>query len=73
MLIYGVARKSGWGVPTLVLQEEVTDQNELEKVCGTVKDAVLKGNLECPNLCAISVYDTKQVHFITMCNEKLSG
>ena len=71
VLIHGVARKSGRGVPSLVLQEEVSDKNEIEKVRGTVKAAVLKGDSECPNLCAISVYDTKPVHFITMCNEKI--
>ena len=22
----------------------------------------------CPDLCAVSIYDTKPVHFLTMCN-----
>jgi hypothetical protein len=35
---------------------------------GTVKAAVLKGDAECPNLMATSIYDTKPVHFLsTIC------
>jgi hypothetical protein len=36
---------------------------------GTVKAAVLEGDPDCPNLVAVSVYDTKPVHFITMVSE----
>ena len=71
VLIHGVARKSGRGVPNMVLQDEITDRKEVEKVRGTVKAAVLRGDPDCPNMCAVSVYDTKPVHFITMCNEKI--
>ena len=69
--IHGVARNSGRGVPSIVIQEETTDWKEVNKVRGTVKAVVLKGEPGCPNLCAISVYDTKPVHFITMCNENI--
>ena len=71
VLVHGVARKSGRGVPSIVLQDEITDRKAAEKVRGTVKAALLKGDTECPDLCAVSVYDTKPVHFLTMCNEKI--
>ena len=38
---------------------------------GTVKAAVLKGDKECPDLVASSVYDTKPVHFLLMVCESL--
>jgi hypothetical protein len=34
------------------------------KVRGTVKAAVLIGDVDCPNVVATSVYDTKPVHFL---------
>jgi Transposase IS4 len=68
ILIAGVARKSGRGIPMSVLQEDVKNVNEAFKVRGTVKAAVLMGDKDCENLVAVSVYDTKPVHFIsTIC------
>ena len=40
-------------------------------VQGTVKSVELKGGANCPNLCAVSVYDTKPVHFMTMANDRI--
>jgi Transposase IS4 len=71
VLLAGVTRKSGRGFPLSVLQEEVKNKNELLKVRGTVKAAVLDGDIECPNLLAVSVYDTKPVHFLTMNAEEI--
>jgi hypothetical protein len=65
VLIEGVGRKSGRGVPLHVIQEEVKKQHEAT-TRGTVKAAVLKGDPDCPDLVAVSVYDTKPVHFISM-------
>ena len=65
VLIAGVARKSGRGIPMSVLQEEVKNPNDAFKVRGTVKAAVLMGDKDCRDLVAISVYDTKPVHFIS--------
>ena len=68
VMIAGVARKTGRGVPNSVLQEEVKDKNAQQKVRGTVKAALLMGDKDVPNLVAVSVYDTKPVHFIsTVC------
>ena len=42
--------------------------NEICAVRGTVKAAVLEGDLDAPNLVAVSYYDQKPVHFLsTIC------
>ena len=70
VMVHGVTRKSGRGLPSCVLQEELKNQKEAEKVRGLTKAAVLEGDAECPNLVAFSVYDTKPVHFLSMsCTE----
>jgi hypothetical protein len=66
VLIAGVTRKSGRGIPLSVLQEEVKNKAQQEAIRGTVKVAVLKGDPDCPKLVAASVYDTKPVHFLSM-------
>jgi hypothetical protein len=69
VLIHGVTRKGGRGLPSSVLQEEVKNKKEQMAVRGTVKATVLIGDPECPDLVATSVYDTKPVHFLSMiCN-----
>ncbi len=64
----GPARKSGRGLPKLVVQEEVTNKAQKRAVRGTVKAAVLKGDPEVPDLVAVSFYDQKPVHLLsTIC------
>ena len=68
VLINGVTRVGGRGLPSSVLQQPITNKKEQMAARGTVKAAVLKGDAECPNLVATSVYDTKPVHFLsTVC------
>ena len=69
--LHGVTRKGGRGLPNCVLQDEKTNQKEQEKVRGTVCAAELVGDITCPSLIAVSVYDTKPVHFLTMAVEKI--
>jgi len=70
IMIHGVTCKSGRGLPSYVLQEELKNTKEAEKVRGLTKALVLEGDTECPNLVAFSVYDTKPVHFLLMsCSE----
>ena len=69
--LHGVTRKSGRGLPSFVLQEEVQNRTEQEKVRGTVCAAELRGDPHCPSLLAVSVYDTKPVHFLTMCANRI--
>jgi hypothetical protein len=57
ILLEGVARK-GRGIPQIVEQEEVKRSIEAT-TRGTVKAAVLEGDSDCPNLVAVSVYDTQ--------------
>mmetsp|Transcript_25091 Transcript_25091/g.54722 ORF Transcript_25091/g.54722 Transcript_25091/m.54722 type:complete len:1026 (-) Transcript_25091:83-3160(-) len=69
--VFGVARKSGRGVPSIVKQDEVTSKEAKIQVRGTVKAAVLEGDPACPNLLCSSVYDTKPVHFFSMAAKEL--
>jgi Transposase IS4 len=61
VLIAGVVRKDGRGVPNCVLQQEVMNKHELRNVRGTTKAAVLKGDPDCKDLLALSFYDAKPV------------
>ena len=72
VLVHGVARKGGRGVPACVLQTEVLNRHAQIAVRGTVKAAVLEGDPGCPNLIATSVYDTKPVHYLSMISEEIS-
>ena len=71
VLIAGVTRKNGRGLPLHVLQEEAKNKGSQMAVRGTVKAAVLLGDRNCPNLVAVSVYDTKPVHFLSMICESI--
>ena len=71
VLLHGVARKSGRGVPQSILQEEIHNLNKQKKVRGTVKAAQLVGDPSCPNLCTVSMCNTMPVHFLTMCNSAI--
>jgi len=64
VLMHGVTRKSGRGLPSCVLQEEVKNAKQEETVRGTTKAAVLEGDPGCSELIAFSIYDTKLVHFL---------
>ena len=69
--LHGVTRKGGRGLPSTVIQDEVQNKVEQEKVRGTVLASKLDGDVTCPSLLAVSVYDTKPVHFLTMAAEKI--
>jgi hypothetical protein len=66
ILVAGVTRKGMRGLPSCVLQEEKSNKKDQMRVRGTVKAAILKGDPDCPDLVATSVYDTKPVHFLSM-------
>ena len=65
-ILHGVTRKSGRGLPASIMQEELHNRKEQEKVQGTVLSADLVGNSNCPSLTFVYVYDTKPVHFLSM-------
>jgi hypothetical protein len=64
VMVHGVCRKEGRGIPACVLQKEVK-RNEQAAVRGRTKAAVLENDPECKDLVAFSVYDTKPVHFLS--------
>ena len=65
VLVAGVSRIKDRGIPKCVLQEPVKKQ-QLATTRGTMKAAVLEGDSNCPELVAVSIYDNKPVHFLTM-------
>ena len=69
--LHVVTRNSCRGLPEYVLQEEASNKKYQEKFRGTVRAAELIGDKDCPSLIAVSVYDTKPVHFLTMATEKI--
>ena len=71
VLVHGVTRKPGRGIPDCVFQREEIKRVDQHKVRGTVKAAVVMGDPGCPNLIASSVYDTKPVHYLSMVTTEL--
>jgi len=62
VMLAGVTRTDKRGLPLAVVQE-VVKKEALPTTRGTTKAAVLIGDSECPDLVAVSVCDTKPVHF----------
>jgi Transposase IS4 len=71
IMLAGVVRKGGRGAPPCIMQNEVTNKNDVKYVRGTVKAAVLKGDDDCPNMIALSVYDSKPVYFLSMIHDRI--
>ena len=71
VMVHGVTRPSLRGIPPEIKQEEVNRKGESEVVMHTVKVAVLKGDSECKDLIAVSLYDTKPVYFSTSATSQL--
>ena len=71
VMVEGVARTGGRGIPAEVMQSEVTTKSAIVAIEGTVKAALLKdcGPLALSPLVAVSVYDTEPVHFLSTCCE----
>jgi len=64
-LAHGVARTNGRGIPPSIIQKEEKNINCAKKQRGTTMAAKLLHYDACPNLLAVSVYDTKPVHIIS--------
>lgn len=71
VLTHGVARLGSRGVPSCAKQEEIKNRKQQIAVRGTAKAAVLKGDSDCPNLVASSVYDAKPVHYLSMVSTEI--
>jgi hypothetical protein len=68
---HGVARTSGRGVPLSIIQREEKNKDRAEKLRGTTMAARLSHSTECPDLLAVSTYDTKPVHILSMTAESV--
>ena len=66
VLVQCTCMKGGRGLPPEVVQQDVTGKKSQREVRGTVKAAVLQGDINCPDLVASSIYDTIRVHFLSM-------
>ena len=64
--LHGVTRKSGRGLPSTIIQQELQNKAKKEKVRGTVLPDELVGDSKCPSLIAVYVYDTKPINFLSM-------
>ena len=68
-LAHGVAQTSGCGIPPSIIQREEKNKAAAEKLRGATKAARLVHSLACPDLVAMSMYDTKPVHILSMTTE----
>ena len=62
VMIHGVCRTHDRGLPSFVIQHDVTTERAKDEARGTVKAGVLQGDPMVSNLVVFSVYDTKPVH-----------
>jgi hypothetical protein len=65
VLAHGVARTYGRGIPPSVFQREEKNVKLAESLRGMTKAARLHNYDACPDLFAVSVYDTKPVHILS--------
>jgi len=70
VLVAGVTRTKDRGLPNMVIKEAVKEK-DVTTTRGTVKAAVLEGDPTCPEMVALSIYDSKPVHFLTMIAESI--
>jgi Transposase IS4 len=71
LLVAGVIRKSGKGFPECCIQQEAKNKTELHAVRGTTLAAVLKGDDNCPDIVAVSVYDSKPVNSVSTIHKEI--
>ena len=64
-LAHGVVRTNGRGIAPSVVQTEEKHKAKAEALRGTTKAAKLVNDPQCPNLLAVSVYDTKPVNMLS--------
>ncbi len=70
-LAHGVVRTTGRGLPPSVRQLEEKNVKKAQKVRGRTAAARLVNSLDCPDLFAISVYDTKPFHMLSTVVESM--
>lgn len=70
-LAHGVVRTNGRGFPNSIIQREAPTLKLAEATRGTTKAARLSGSAKCPNLLAVSLYDTKPVHILSTASKEV--
>jgi hypothetical protein len=70
-LAHGVVRMTGRGLPPLVRQLEEKNIKETMKKRGTMAAAKLVNSVDCPDLFAASVYNTKPIHILSTIKESM--
>ena len=70
VLIHGVCRQSR-GIPKCIIQEKVTQKEDLLKNKEMLKATVLVGDSACQGLVSLSFYDSKPVYFVSNACEKI--
>ncbi len=68
-LVHGVARINGRGLPPSIIQWEEKNVKIAESLRGGTLAAQLHNSKECPDLFAVSVYDTKPFHILSTAAE----
>ena len=71
VMIYGVARSDKRGVPKCVEQQVYSKKENIERACGFLKVAHLKGDSNIDGLIAISLYDTKPFYMLSNASVKV--
>jgi hypothetical protein len=69
VLAHGDARTNGRGLSPFIIQWEEKNAKLAESLRGPTKAARLHNSDECPDLFAVSVYDTKPVHILSTAAE----
>ena len=71
-LVHDVFQQKVHGLLNFVVQKYYTkDRNKYDVMRGKTKYAVLEGDVECPDVVAFSLCDTRPVNFLSMTEEKL--
>ena len=70
-LAHGVVRTHGRGLPDAVIQREEKNVKRVESIRGTTMALRQVDNPACPDILAMSVYDTKPVHILSTAAESV--
>ena len=71
MMIHGVIRSEGRGVPTCITQQKQTKKDDIEKNKGTLKAAIITNDEKCKGMVMLSYYDSKPVYLLSNACERI--
>ena len=69
--LHGVTCKSGRGLSSTIMQQELQNKSKQEKVRGTVLSAELVGDSQYLSFIVVSIYDNEPVHFLSIKAESI--